>query len=112
MEPGQQDLADFLANYHVDVVASLPCYLQENVDTQRGKGVFAASIDGLRALNQLGYGKSDSGLSLDLVYNPQGATLPPPQQALNIEPGSWRSRARYAIWPSSSDLPSLAYSSS
>lgn len=85
MESGQQDLADFLARYQVDVVASLPCYLEENVDAQRGKGVFAASIDGLRALNRFGYGEPDGGLSLDLVYNPQGPSLPPPQQTLEAD---------------------------
>ena len=83
--PGQQDLADFLAQQRVRVVASLPCYLQDNVDAQRGKGVYHASIDGLRQLNALGYGKPDSGLTLDLVYNPQGPQLPPPQHALEAD---------------------------
>jgi len=81
-EPGQEDLAGFLAEQRVDVIASLPCYLEENVDRQRGKGVFEASIRGLRRLNALGYGKPGSGLSLELVYNPQGPTLPPAQDAL------------------------------
>jgi len=81
-EPGQEDLAEFLAAHGVDVVASMPCYLEENVNAQRGKGVFSASIRGLRRLNALGYGMPDSNLALDLVYNPQGATLPPSQQAL------------------------------
>lgn len=81
-EPGQEDLARFLAEQQVDIVASLPCYLEENVDRQRGKGVFQASLAGLRKLNALGYGHAGSELRLDLVYNPQGATLPPPQQAL------------------------------
>jgi radical SAM/Cys-rich protein len=81
-EPGYDDLANFLAAQGVDVTASLPCYLEENVDRQRGKGVFEASLRGLRRLNRLGYGQADSGLTLDLVYNPQGATLPPPQAQL------------------------------
>lgn len=81
-EPGQDDLAEFLAEHRVEIVASLPCYLEENVDAQRGKGVFERSIDGIRRLNALGYGIEGSGLSLRLVYNPQGPTLPPPQCAL------------------------------
>ena len=81
-EEGQQDLAEFLAQHKVTVTASLPCYLEENVDTQRGKGVYAASIKGLKQLNQLGYGKSGTGLSLNLVYNPIGPYLPPPQNTL------------------------------
>jgi len=81
-QPGQEDLAEFLAGHGVDVVASMPCYLEENVNAQRGKGVFDASIRGLRRLNALGYGIPGSTLALDLVYNPQGATLPPSQQAL------------------------------
>jgi len=80
-EPGQEDLAEFLAERGVEVVASLPCYLQENVDAQRGKGVFDGSIRGLRRLNALGYGR-EPGKSLNLVYNPQGPVLPPPQAAL------------------------------
>jgi radical SAM/Cys-rich protein len=81
-EPGQEGLADFLARRRVDVIASLPCYSSKNVDQQRGDGVFAKSIAGLRQLNVLGYGQSGSGLTLDLVYNPLGASLPPPQAAL------------------------------
>ncbi|MDX1693356.1 MAG: arsenosugar biosynthesis radical SAM protein ArsS [Ketobacteraceae bacterium] len=81
-EPGQEDLADFLAAEQVRVVASLPCYSEKNVDSQRGKGVFDGSVAGLRKLNALGYGKPGSGLVLDLVYNPGGAFLPPPQEAL------------------------------
>jgi len=84
-EPGHEDLADFLATQGVEIVASLPCYLQENVDLQRGKGVFEASLRSLRQLNDLGYGKPDSGLRLDLVYNPQGAELPPPQHKLELD---------------------------
>lgn len=84
-EPGQENLAEFLAAHHVEVVASMPCYLEDNVDKQRGKGVFDASIRGLQQLNALGYGQPGSGLVLDLVYNPQGANLPPPQEALEAE---------------------------
>jgi len=84
-EPGQEGLADFLAGQGVEVVASLPCYLEENVDNQRGKGVFESSIRGLQQLNRLGYGVEGSGLILNLVYNPQGASLPPPQCALEAD---------------------------
>jgi radical SAM/Cys-rich protein len=84
-EPGQEDLGAFLAEHRVNVVASMPCYLEENVNAQRGQGVFDASIRGLRRLNALGYGDPMSGLVLDLVYNPQGATLPPDQQALEAD---------------------------
>jgi radical SAM/Cys-rich protein len=84
-EPGQEGLAEFLAAHGVEIVASLPCYLQENVNQQRGKGVFAGSIQGLRQLNGLGYGDPATGLLLDLVYNPLGPTLPPPQQALEAD---------------------------
>lgn len=83
-EPGEDDLADFLAAQQVEVVASLPCYLEENVDRQRGKGTFGASIRGLHRLNALGYGVPDSGLILNLVFNPQGASLPPPQETLAV----------------------------
>ena len=81
-ESGYADLAEFLAFHSVHVIASLPCYLEENVDSQRGDGVFAASIAGLQQLNALGYGMDDSNLCLDLVYNPQGAILPPSQAIL------------------------------
>jgi len=84
-EPGQEHLASFLAEQRVSVIASMPCYLQENVDGQRGDGVFTRSISGLRQLNDLGYGKPDTGLLLNLVYNPQGPTLPPPQPALEAD---------------------------
>ncbi len=84
-EPGQEDLADFLAGNRVAIVASLPCYLEENVNAQRGKGVFDSSIRGLRRLNALGYGVAGSELTLDLVYNPQGPTLPPSQQSLESD---------------------------
>lgn len=84
-EPGFEDLALFLAGHRVEVVASLPCYLEENVDRQRGKGVFETSLRGLRQLNTLGYGHAGSGLSLNLVHNPQGPSLPPPQVALEAD---------------------------
>jgi radical SAM/Cys-rich protein len=82
---GQQDLPEFLAREQVEIVASMPCYLEDNVDRQRGKGVFEASIRGLRRLNALGYGRDGSGLTLNLVYNPQGPSLPPPQAALEAD---------------------------
>ncbi len=81
-EPGYEDMAEFLAAHGVEVIASLPCYLEENVDAQRGNGVFQASIRALRRLNALGYGREGSGLELNLVYNPQGPQLPPPQESL------------------------------
>ncbi len=84
-EPGFEDLADFLARQAVEITASLPCYSRDNVDKQRGDGVFARSIGALRALNELGYGKPSSGLVLNLVYNPQGPVLPPGQQQLEAD---------------------------
>ena len=84
-EPGQEDLARFLAGQGVTVVASLPCYLAANVDLQRGSGVFARSITALRQLNALGYGQPGGGLGLHLVYNPQGPALPPPQAQLEAD---------------------------
>ncbi|HKK13829.1 MAG TPA: arsenosugar biosynthesis radical SAM (seleno)protein ArsS [Gammaproteobacteria bacterium] len=84
-QPGQEDLAAFLADHGVEVVASLPCYLEENVDAQRGEGVYAQSLRALRALNDRGYGRPGSGLLLNLVYNPQGPDLPPPQAALEAD---------------------------
>src|SRR5580692_4865800 len=83
--PGQEDLAAFLRSQQVEVVASLPCYLENNVDRQRGKGVFETSIRALRRLNALGYGREETGLILNLVYNPQGPVLPPPQEALEAD---------------------------
>ncbi|MDX8383228.1 MAG: arsenosugar biosynthesis radical SAM protein ArsS [Ghiorsea sp.] len=81
-EEGYEWLADFLAEQKVEVAASLPCYLEDNVDAQRGSGVFQSSIRGIQRLNALGYGQAHSDLQINLVYNPQGASLPPPQQAL------------------------------
>jgi radical SAM/Cys-rich protein len=84
-EPGHEDLAEFLAAQKVEISASMPCYSRELVDRQRGDGVFEASIAGLRQLNSLGYGVEGSGLVLNLVYNPQGPSLPPPQAALEAD---------------------------
>jgi radical SAM/Cys-rich protein len=83
--PGQEDLAEFLARQQVEIVASMPCYLEDNVDRQRGKGVFDDSIRGLKKLNALGYGHEATGLVLNLLYNPQGPALPPPQEALEAD---------------------------
>jgi radical SAM/Cys-rich protein len=84
-EPGHEDLAQFLAAERVEIVASLPCYTPELVDRQRGAGVYERSIAGIQALNALGYGREGSGLTLDLVYNPQGPSLPPPQAKLEAD---------------------------
>ncbi|MEO8059945.1 MAG: arsenosugar biosynthesis radical SAM (seleno)protein ArsS [Burkholderiales bacterium] len=84
-EPGFEDLAEFLAAQGVEVVASMPCYSVANVDRQRGEGVFDRSVTGLQQLNALGYGNEGSALVLNLVYNPQGASLPPPQAALEAD---------------------------
>lgn len=81
-EKGYEWLGEFLAEHGVEVVASLPCYLSDNVDAQRGKGVFEKSIRALQGLNELGYGVEGSGLMLTLVYNPQGPSLPPSQDEL------------------------------
>jgi radical SAM/Cys-rich protein len=81
-EPEYADLGAFLAAQQVNIVASLPCYLEENVDKQRGKGVFKDSLAALQRLNRLGYGQPDSGLELNLVFNPQAAVLPPDQHNL------------------------------
>jgi radical SAM/Cys-rich protein len=96
LEPGMEGLGEFLATNRVEVVASLPCYGAENVEQQRGRGVFDKSIAALRLLNGLGYGHPGSGLVLDLVYNPVGAFLPPPQGALE-ERYRTELRARFGI---------------
>jgi radical SAM/Cys-rich protein len=83
--PGHRDLPEFLARQRVEIIASLPCYLAENVDAQRGSGVFAQSIAALRRLNEVGYGQPDTGLTLALVYNPVGASLPPQQMKLEAD---------------------------
>ncbi len=82
LEPGFEGTAEFLAENEVQIVASLPCYLEDNVDGQRGKGVYQKSMQALRLLNQLGYGDEDGKLELTLVYNPTGPYLPPPQESL------------------------------
>ena len=84
-EPGQEDLADFLAGQGVEIVASLPCYTEELVDRQRGKGVYEKSVRAIRRLNDRGYAREGSGLVLNLVYNPQGPTLPPAQEKLEAD---------------------------
>jgi len=85
LEPGYENMAQFLADNKVQIVASLPCYIQENVDGQRGKGVYQKSIDALKILNDLGYGADDSELGITLVYNPTGPYLPPSQEELQID---------------------------
>ena len=96
LAPGYQDLPEFLAGHEVEIVASLPCYLEENTDAQRGDGVFRRSIDALRMLNAVGYGGPDSGLTLTLVYNPVGPALPPDQ--VKLEAAYRRElHARYGI---------------
>lgn len=82
---GFTDLPEFLAAHQVEIIASLPCYLEENCDLQRGSGVFKKSIAAIRKLNELGYGQSQSGLRLNLVYNPVGTGLPPPQEKLEAD---------------------------
>ena len=84
-EQGQEDTADFLAQHKVEVVASLPCYLEENVDGQRGDGVFQSSVAAIKLLNLSGYGLQGSGLELNLMYNPIGAHLPPAQVQLELD---------------------------
>ena len=84
-QPDQEGTAEFLAAQQVEIVASLPCYTLELVDRQRGKGVYDASLRVLKKLNALGYGAPESGLVLNLVYNPQGPTLPPAQEKLEAD---------------------------
>lgn len=85
LEPGQEETAQFLADNQVEIVASLPCYLEENVDSQRGKGAYRGSIEALQRLNGLGYAEAGSALELNLVYNPLGPVLPPPQGPLEAD---------------------------
>lgn len=85
LEPGYEDMAKFLADNKVQIVASLPCYIEENVDGQRGKGVYQKSIEAMQILNGLGYGQEGSDLTITLVYNPTGPYLPPPQESLQID---------------------------
>ena len=84
-EPGYEWVGEFLAEHRIEIIASLPCYSSDNVDAQRGNGVFAASIKALQHLNRLGYGAKDSGLVLNLVYNPLGPVLPPEQGRLETD---------------------------
>ena len=88
-QEGYLDIAEFMARQGVEITASLPCYLEDNVDRQRGKGAFRSSIAGLERLNRLGYGQPGSELKLNLVYNPQGTDLPPPQQQLHTDYSSY-----------------------
>jgi radical SAM/Cys-rich protein len=81
-EPGKEYLPEFFQRHQVELVCSLPCYSQKNVDKQRGKGTFDSSIRALQRFNEVGYGQADSGLVLNLVYNPVGPHLPPPQEKL------------------------------
>jgi radical SAM/Cys-rich protein len=94
--PSQSDLADFLAAHRVEIVASLPYYRAPQTDAQRGEGVFEKSMEGLRRLNQLGYGKSDTGLILNLVHNPVGAFLPPKQEPIESQ-FRWELRNKHGI---------------
>ena len=94
-EPGQEDMAEFLAEHRVEVIASLPCYLKENVEGQRGKGVFDNSIAVIKKLNSLGYAQENSGLVLNLMYNPTGPYLPPAQQ--NLESDYKRELAKHGV---------------
>ena len=83
--PSQLGLAEFLAENRVEIIASLPYFLAEKTDAQRGEGVFDKSIEALKKLNSLGYGQEGSGLELNLVYNPTGAFLPPPQHGVEAD---------------------------
>ena len=84
LEPGHEDLAEFMASEKVTITASLPCYLEQNVEKQRGKGIYTGSIEALQRLNALGYGH-DPALQLNLVYNPADLHLPPPQSGLEAD---------------------------
>jgi radical SAM/Cys-rich protein len=81
-EPGQEDLPVFFREHSIEVVSSLPYFLEQQTDAQRGRGVFERSIEALRRLNAVGYGREGSALKLNLVYNPVGAFLPPEQGAI------------------------------
>ncbi|HEX6727440.1 MAG TPA: arsenosugar biosynthesis radical SAM (seleno)protein ArsS [Nitrospira sp.] len=83
--PSQTDLAEFLAHHQVEIIASLPSYRAGQTDAQRGHGVFEKSMEALRLLNRFGYGRTNSGLALNLVYNPVGAFLPPKQEAIEAQ---------------------------
>ncbi len=94
--PSQADLAEFLASHRVEIIASLPSYRADQTDSQRGDGIFEKSIEALRLLNRVGYGRPDSGLILNLVYNPVGAFLPPKQAAIEAQ-FKKHLRAQYGI---------------
>ena len=94
--PSQADLAEFLASHRVEIIASLPSYRAGQTDNQRGDGIFEKSIEALRLLNRVGYGRPDSGLVLNLVYNPVGAFLPPKQAAIEAQ-FKKQLRAQYGI---------------
>jgi radical SAM/Cys-rich protein len=94
--PGKGHLPEFLRDHQVEIIASLPCYSEQNVDAQRGAGVFSKSIETLQWLNRLGYGCPGTGLVLNLVYNPLGPSLPPPQKVLE-EAYRQQLGARYGI---------------
>jgi radical SAM/Cys-rich protein len=95
-EPGQEDLPEFFRAHGVEVVSSLPYFLEQQTDAQRGQGVFSKSLAAIRRLNEVGYGIESGGLALNLVYNPVGAFLPPAQ--LSIEADFRRElRARYGV---------------
>jgi radical SAM/Cys-rich protein len=83
--PSQVDLAEFLAHHQVEIIASLPSYRASQTDAQRGDGIFEKSMEALRLLNRFGYGRSNSGLALNLVYNPVGAFLPPKQESIEAQ---------------------------
>lgn len=83
--PSQKDLPAFLATHRVEIIASLPSYRASQTDAQRGEGIFEKSLEALRLLNRFGYGRPDSGLTLNLVYNPVGAFLPPRQEAIEAQ---------------------------
>lgn len=85
LEPEFEDLQDFYADHQIEIIASLPYYLERTVDLQRGQGIFRKSIQVLKKLNEIGYGDKDTGLVLNLVYNPTGAFLPPPQHAIEAD---------------------------
>jgi len=84
-EEGKEELLEYYRDWNIDLIASLPYYFEDNVDRMRGNGVFKKSIDALRRLNSIGYGRESSGLRLDLVYNPPGMFLAPPQYALEAD---------------------------
>jgi len=98
LEPEHTGLIPFFAAHQVEIVASLPCYLEENVDGQRGKGVFNGSIQALRQLNEVGYGQAGSDLRLDLVYNPVGYGLPPDQDSLQQDYKTHLSKAHGIVF--------------